>query len=73
MSYIAAMVAWTWPRRMETVSGSPPLLLAAMASSRGAFATAAKNAFATLMDYSVAFAVYLEAVRVRVTESSIGK
>ena len=59
--------------RMETVSGSPPLILAAMASSRAAFVTKAKNAFATVMKYSVAFAEYVESLRVLVTGSSIGK
>ncbi len=67
MSSIAAMFAWTWPRRMETVWGSPPVSLAAMASSRAAFLREAKNACVTVMDYSVAFAEYLEALRVLVT------
>ncbi len=56
MSSIAAMFAWTLPRRMETVSGSPLLLLAVAASSGAVFVTEAKNAFATVMEYSVAFA-----------------
>ena len=50
MSSIAAMIAWTWPRRMETVTGSPPLLLAKMTSSRVAFVTKAKNSFVTVME-----------------------
>jgi hypothetical protein len=44
-----------------------------MASSKAALVTEAKNALATVMLYSVAFAVYFEAVSVRVTGSSIGK
>jgi hypothetical protein len=67
------MFAWTWPRRMETVSGSPPSSLTAMAQSRVVLVTEAKNTLATVMEYSVAFAEYLEAVRVLVTGSSIGK
>ncbi len=58
---------------MATVAGSPPLLFASMASSKAALVTKAKNALATVMLYSVAFAVYFEAVNVRVTGSSIGK
>ena len=44
-----------------------------MTSSRVALAIEAKNAFATVIEYSVAFAEYLEAFNCLVTGSSIGK
>jgi hypothetical protein len=44
-----------------------------MASSSAALVTEAKNALATVIEYSWAFADYFKAVRVLVTGSSMGK
>ncbi len=50
-----------------------PSLDAAIASSSVALVADAKKALATVILYSVAYAEYLETVRVLVTESSMGK
>jgi hypothetical protein len=73
MFSIAAIFVGTLPRRMATVSRSPPLLLAEIASSRVTFVTEANNALAKVMEFSVAFAECLEPLRVLVTGPSIGK
>jgi len=70
-SSIAAMLLMTWVKRMAAVLSSP-FLIAAIASSRVVRVTDAKKARATMILYSDAFADYLEAVRVLVTESSMG-
>ena len=69
---MATMLLLTWLRRMEAVLVSPSFV-AAIASSSAALVTYAKKALATVILYSAAFAEYLEAVRVIVTESSMGK
>jgi hypothetical protein len=66
MSSIAVMLLLTWARRVR-VDFSSPSRATKMTSSSVARVIEAKNALATVMEYSWAFAEYFEAVRVLVT------
>ncbi len=72
MSSIAAMLLDTWARRVRADFSSPSRATE-MASSSAALVTEAKNALATVIEYSWAFAEYFEAVRVLVMGSSMRK
>ena len=61
----------TWARRVRA-DCSAPSRATEIASSSATLVTDAKNALATVIEYSCAFAEYFEAVRVLVTGSSMG-
>ncbi len=66
------MLLLTWTRRVRADCWSPSRA-AEKASSSAARVTEAKDALATVMEYSCAFAEYVEAVRVLGTGSSMKK